>query len=64
LPELLFEFDPPLALEPAPELPLMPLLDPVVPLFIMSGCCFMNAVHCASLCIALGDMPWQRCIVA
>jgi hypothetical protein len=42
----------------------LPAFEPVVPLCIASGYFFSSAEHCASLCIALGDMPWQRCIVA
>ena len=44
---------------PLPEL--MPLLDPVVPLFAASGYFFISAEHCASLCIALGDMSSHFC---
>jgi hypothetical protein len=37
----------------------LPAFDPVVPLFMASGYFFISAEHCASLCIALGDMPWH-----
>jgi hypothetical protein len=41
----------------------LPAFEPVVPLCIASGYFFSSAEHCASLCIALDDMPLHFVIV-
>jgi len=48
---------------------IVPLVDPDVPeplvlLFIISGCSFIIAMHLLFFCMALCDMPWHFFIMA